>query len=639
MAQSPILPNIGSAAPTDILNMEAFSKASIGELIYALTMLMRFVMARISNPATFYDEIAVFQETSGADWAGFQGDHPAAETTQDPPSQADDDHKPIIVATPPENYYDTIPGLGHMLNQIDLGFEAVMMHYTRFLERGLEQATTYMGSPFGQHPFKDAKQYLTESMRFSGYRATKLIERAGCFAIAHGQDLELATSQPKFPLVAEAIAEGRVSAENADRLANMEKQLTKYARTVGQSTLYKDQVLAAFEPVLVDAAETSTPDAFSKAKQRWMDRIAYEMDPDGPSPSQALRKQADNALKTKDCGDGSGVISMHATPEVYAAFKTLKTHQHNWDGKTPFIPEDIAAFLHVDPDPTGLDDASDSPQPADQKEQNSDFDPDKVVGEDAHGNPVTAGYMQWIDAMTEDQKFGAYFIGALRMLLSMDPTEAAIKRAHGAHAQLVMVQDIQTAHKMLGLPPLPPEVRRPVGPDGIVPPVIYRPAPTEADNPECLEGSNTYANSVPWTTFRSEAINVGPLHPKDAEPLGCDCEIVGQIWNGPDTVLNQKRTYRLFTPTQRRAILARDRGCQAPGCTTPAALCDIHHLIEWLSGGKTDEANAITLCPIHHAAVHNEKWTIRKIDGLTFFQPALWLDPSRPLLRNIYWAI
>src|SRR5699024_10156838 len=97
-------------------------------------------------------------------------------------------------------------------------------------------------------------------------------------------------------------------------------------------------------------AETSSPDTLSKAKHRWMERIAYEIDVDGPSPSQVLRKQADNAIKSKDCSDGIGVISMHATPSVFAAFKTLMAHQRNWDGKAPFIPEDVAAFLHVEPD-------------------------------------------------------------------------------------------------------------------------------------------------------------------------------------------------------------------------------------------------------------------------------------------------
>ena len=618
MVKTPILPDIGTPVRTDILNQKALKTASIGELIYALTMLMRIVMDRIANASTFYNETAVYKEASGADWSGFKGD-------------VEDQQKPIIKVTPPDNYCDSIPGIGHMLKQIDRGFDAIMTHYTRYVERGLSQHTTYMGIPFEQAPFRNTKQYFVEVLQFSGYRATKLVDRAAWFAPAHGRDHQHARSQPKFPAFAQAMARGQIAGENADRIIDLDKQLTKYARKVGKPTDYKDMVLQAFEPTLIEVAETSSPDALSKAKHRWMERIAYEIDIDGPSPSQVLRKQADNAIKSKDCGDGSGVISMHATPSVFAAFKTLIAHQRNWDGKAPFIPEDIAAFLHVEPDAPAADNNANDANTNDEAE----FDPEEIVGEDDYGNPVTAGYMKQIDAMTEGQKFGAYLIGALRMLFSMDPAEAAIKRAHGAHAQLVIVQDIETAHKMLGLP-LPDEAKRPPGPDGIRPPTLKR---NDTGLQETINNAGVSEYDGPWTAFQSEAINVGPMHPKDGEPLGCEADIVAQIWNGPDTVLNQKRTYRLFTAAQRRAIIARDRGCQAPGCMTPAALCDIHHIIEWLSGGKTDVDNAITLCPTHHAAVHNGKWTIRKTNGLTFFQPALWLDPSRPLLRNIYWNV
>src|SRR5699024_3314776 len=559
-------------------------------------MLMRIVMDRIANASTFYNETAVDKEASGADRSGFKGD-------------VEDQQKPIIKVTPPDNYCDSIPGIGHMLKQIDRGFDAIMTHYTRYVERGLSQHTTYMGIPFEQAPFRNTKQYFVEVLQFSGYRATKLVDRAAWFAPAHGRDHQHARSQPKFPAFAQAMARGQIAGENADRIIDLDKQLTKYAHKVGKPTDYKDMVLQAFEPTLIEAAETSSPDTLSKAKHRWMERIAYEIDIDGPPPSQVLRKQADNAIKSKDCGDGSGVISMHATPPVFAAFKTLMTHQRNWDGKAPFIPEDIATFLHVESEPPHADNDDNG---TNTTENDAEFDPKEVVGEDDYGNPVTAGYMKQIDAMTDGQKFGAYLIGALRMLFSMDRDEAAIKRAHGANAQLVIVQDIETAHKMLGIP-IPTGVKRPPGSDGIRPPTIKR----DGAEPHIANNNmRTSESGKPWTDFQSEAINVGPVHPKDAEPLGCEADIVAQIWNGPDTVLNQKRTYRLFTPAQRRAIVARDRGCQAPGCMTPAALCDIHHIIEWLSGGKTDVDNAVTLCPTHHAAVHNGKWTIRKTDGL-----------------------
>lgn len=54
------------------------------------------------------------------------------------------------------------------------------------------------------------------------------------------------------------------------------------------------------------------------------------------------------------------------------------------------------------------------------------------------------------------------------------------------------------------------------------------------------------------------------------------------MWNGPDIVLREQRTRRLLLLSQRRAILARDRGCQAPGSiqisrcyATPNGTCEV----------------------------------------------------------------
>jgi len=47
----------------------------------------------------------------------------------------------------------------------------------------------------------------------------------------------------------------------------------------------------------------------------------------------------------------------------------------------------------------------------------------------------------------------------------------------------------------------------------------------------------------------------------------------------------------------------------------------------------------MALCARHHAAVYNDKWTIYTINGTHYFQPAPWLDPTQPLLRNLHWAL
>jgi len=204
-----------------------------------------------------------------------------------------------------------------------------------------------------------------------------------------------------------------------------------------------------------------------------MDRIAHEISPDGPSPAQVLAKQADNALKTRRQPDGSGRIWMDATPEVYAKFKNFILHQSNFNGKAPVISPQLAELLSTDTTPD-----LDSAVPVDN--------PAEIVGEDSDGHPVSAGYMALVDSMTHGQKLGALLIGMLNTILSMDPAEIGIKKSHGASAQLVVVQDIQTAYKTLGYQPLPPDAQRPPGPDGVSSPVG---TPTKPMPPPCVHGT------------------------------------------------------------------------------------------------------------------------------------------------------
>lgn len=76
-------------------------------------------------------------------------------------------------------------------------------------------------------------------------------------------------------------------------------------------------------------------------------------------------------------------------------------------------------------------------------------------------------------------------------------------------------------------------------------------------------------------------------------------------------VIDQGRDLRVFTDSQRRAILARDQGCRSPGCDAPASRCQIHHLRPWETGGTTDLANGIAKCAHCHHEHHKRGWTER----------------------------
>ncbi len=100
----------------------------------------------------------------------------------------------------------------------------------------------------------------------------------------------------------------------------------------------------------------------------------------------------------------------------------------------------------------------------------------------------------------------------------------------------------------------------------------------------------------------------GSVDPAVARLLGC-CS-----WASAVTVLDghpvtaTSRT-RLATPTQRRALLVRDRCCQYPGCGRTRHL-RAHHVAHREHGGPTRLDNLMLLCSTHHRLIHGPGWQV-----------------------------
>ncbi|WP_298742390.1 HNH endonuclease signature motif containing protein [uncultured Microbacterium sp.] len=82
---------------------------------------------------------------------------------------------------------------------------------------------------------------------------------------------------------------------------------------------------------------------------------------------------------------------------------------------------------------------------------------------------------------------------------------------------------------------------------------------------------------------------------------------------------------RVFNRHQRRAIALRDGGCVIPGCGTPAAWCEIHHVTEYAQGGKTHTDNGVLLCWFHHRFLDRIGWQIRMNAGVPEVKAPPWL--------------
>ncbi len=98
-----------------------------------------------------------------------------------------------------------------------------------------------------------------------------------------------------------------------------------------------------------------------------------------------------------------------------------------------------------------------------------------------------------------------------------------------------------------------------------------------------------------------------PISALAASVLTCD-SILERLLVADQRVIDHGRSVREFSPSQRRAVFARDQGCRFPGCALGPRHCQVHHLEPWQAGGRTNLGNAVALCSFHHHVVHRPRW-------------------------------
>ncbi len=119
------------------------------------------------------------------------------------------------------------------------------------------------------------------------------------------------------------------------------------------------------------------------------------------------------------------------------------------------------------------------------------------------------------------------------------------------------------------------------------------------------------------------------ISPTLARMLACDAGIIPAVLNGHGQPIDVGRERRLFTGATRTAIEIRDGGCVWPGCSRPASWCQIHHLIPWTEGGRTDQVNGGLFCWIHHREIEKGEWQAFYCRGRIWLRPPARLDPNK----------
>jgi hypothetical protein len=117
-------------------------------------------------------------------------------------------------------------------------------------------------------------------------------------------------------------------------------------------------------------------------------------------------------------------------------------------------------------------------------------------------------------------------------------------------------------------------------------------------------------------------VHVGPISTAAARRHACDAA-VSVVSLGPDgSPVAASRTTRTVSPSQRRALEARDGGCAIKGCGLTPSWCDAHHRTHWADFGPTELWNLLLLCRAHHRVAHEVGARLEPVgDGSFLIRP------------------
>jgi hypothetical protein len=116
-------------------------------------------------------------------------------------------------------------------------------------------------------------------------------------------------------------------------------------------------------------------------------------------------------------------------------------------------------------------------------------------------------------------------------------------------------------------------------------------------------------DAVEATELAGELERDGLIDCETVQRLACDATIAVAIDDDAGHTMYEGRARRFPTDAQRREVMRRDRHCRFPGCTN-VTFTNVHHIVPWEPGGKTDLDNLALMCLHHHHVVHSNGWSM-----------------------------
>ena len=123
----------------------------------------------------------------------------------------------------------------------------------------------------------------------------------------------------------------------------------------------------------------------------------------------------------------------------------------------------------------------------------------------------------------------------------------------------------------------------------------------------------------------------GLIDGETVQRMACDATIAVAVDDDLGHTMYEGRARREPTDAQRREVMRRDRHCRFPGCSN-VTFTNVHHVVPWKPGGRTDVGNLALMCLHHHHVVHSNGWTMsgNANEELTIVGPSGRVMASRP---------
>ncbi|HYD08464.1 MAG TPA: DUF222 domain-containing protein [Acidimicrobiales bacterium] len=109
-----------------------------------------------------------------------------------------------------------------------------------------------------------------------------------------------------------------------------------------------------------------------------------------------------------------------------------------------------------------------------------------------------------------------------------------------------------------------------------------------------LVGYETFAGRI------CEMADGSVVTPGEVLPLLTEADVERVVFDGPSRVIDVGAKQRLFTGATKRAVQVRDQICFHESCDRPASECQVDHVVDWVLGGPTIQANGQVACPKHN---------------------------------------